>query len=85
VYAYAAFSARFSMRGFMLGFYEEMADLAAMSEDDGFLGQCASSEIENGAPEDQNFLSTLPAVALLPSAPRQLKLSTTMSGSDSNA
>lgn len=73
------------MRGFMLGFYEEMADLAAMSEDDGFLGQCASSEIENGAPEDQNFLSTLPAVALLPRAPRQLKLSATMSGNDSNA
>ena len=58
----------------MLGFYEEMADLAAMSEDDGFLGQCASSEIENSAPEDQNFLSTLPAVALLARAPRQLKL-----------
>jgi hypothetical protein len=74
------------MRGFMLGFYEEMADLAAMSEDDGFLGQCAGSEIENGANEDQNFLlSTLPAVALLPRAPRQLKLSTIMSGSDSNA
>jgi len=67
----------------MLGFYEEMADLAAMSEDDGFLGQCAGSEIET--PEDQNFLSSLPAVALLPRAPRQLKLSANTSGSDSNA
>jgi hypothetical protein len=51
--------------GVMLGFYEELADLAAMSEDDGFLGQCAGSEIEK--------------------AGRQLKLSTTMSGSDNNA
>jgi len=69
----------------MLGFYEEMADLAAMSEDDGFLGQCAGSEIEKTAPEDQNSLSTLAAFSLLPRAPRQLKLATTMSGSDSNA
>jgi hypothetical protein len=69
----------------MLGFYEEMADLAAMSEDEGFLGQCAGSEIEKTAPEDLNSLSTLPVVALLPRAPRQLKLSTTMPGSDSNA
>jgi hypothetical protein len=71
--------------GVMLGFYEEMADLAAMSEDDGFLGQCAGSEIEKGAPEDQNSPASLPAVALLPRVPRQLKLSTTMSGRDSNA
>jgi hypothetical protein len=69
----------------MLGFYEEMADLAAMNEDDGFLGQCAGSEIEKAAPEEHNSLSNLPAIALLPRAPRQLKLSTTMSGSDSNA
>ena len=69
----------------MLGFYEEMADLAAMSEDEGFLGQCAGSEIEKTAPEDLHSLSTLPVVALLPRAPRQLKLSTTMPGSDSNA
>jgi hypothetical protein len=71
---------------FMLGFYEEMADLAAMSEDDGFLGQCAGSESEKPAPpEDQNSLSTVPAIALLARAPRQLKLSTAMPGSDSNA
>jgi len=81
----SVFWACFSMRGFMLGFYEEMADLAAMSEDDGFLGQCASSEMENSTPDDQNLLSTLPAVALLPRAPRQLKLSTTLPGNDSNA
>jgi hypothetical protein len=30
----------------MLGFYEEMADLAAMNEDDGFLGQCAAERRE---------------------------------------
>ena len=73
------------MRGFMLGFYEEMADLAAMSEDDGFLGQCASSEIEKVTPEDQNTSSSLPVTELLRRRPRQLKLSATMSGSDSNA
>jgi hypothetical protein len=60
----------------MLGFYEEMADLAAMSEDDGFLGQCAGSEIEKGTREDQHSPSGLPSVELLPRRPRQLKLST---------
>jgi hypothetical protein len=60
----------------MLGFYEEMADLAAMSEDDGFLGQCAGAEVEKGAPEHQNSSSNLPAAELLPRGPRQLKLST---------
>jgi hypothetical protein len=54
----------------MLGFYEEMADLAAMSEDDGFLGQCASSEIEKAAPEDQNASSSVPVTELLPRRPR---------------
>jgi hypothetical protein len=67
----------------MLGFYEEMADLAAMSEDDGFLGQCAGSEIEKSAPEDQNSSASLPAAGLLPRGPRQLKLLTsTISSSD---
>jgi hypothetical protein len=60
----------------MLGFYEEMADLAAMSEDEGFLGQCAGSEIEKGASEDQNSPCSLPSVKLLPRGPRQLKFST---------
>ena len=60
----------------MLGFYEEMADLAAMSEDDGFLGQCAGAEMEKAAPEDQNSSSSLPAAELLPRGPRQLKLTT---------
>lgn len=70
----------------MLGFYEEMADLAAMSEDDGFLGQCAGSELEKPAPEDQNSLSSLPAAELLPRRPRQLKLSNYLiSNRDSNA
>jgi hypothetical protein len=69
----------------MLGFYEDMADLAAMSEDDGFLGQCAGSEIEKGAPADQNSPSSLPAAGLLRPRPRprQLKLSTcTLSDTD---
>ena len=70
----------------MRGFYEEMADLAAMSEDDGFLGQCAGSQTEKGAPEDQNSPSSLPAIGLLQRGPRQLKLSTnTMSDIDTHA
>ena len=64
----------------MLGFYEEMADLAAMSEDDDFLGQCASSEIEKVTPEDQNASSYLPVTELLRRRPQQLKLTTTLSG-----
>jgi hypothetical protein len=67
----------------MLGFYEEMADLAAMSEDDGFLGQCAGSEIEKGAAEDKNSFSNLPAASLLRHGPRQLTLSSS-TVSDSN-
>jgi hypothetical protein len=59
----------------MLGFYEEMADLAAMNEDDGFLGQCAGSEADKAAPEDNNSRSNLSFVELFPSRPRQLKLS----------
>jgi hypothetical protein len=71
---------------FMLGFYEEMADLAAMSEDDGFLGQCAGSEIEKSALDDQNSPASLPAVQLLRRVPRQLELSTYLiSDSDTNA
>ena len=30
----------------MLGFYEELAEFAAMSEDQGFLGQCATEIAE---------------------------------------
>jgi hypothetical protein len=71
---------------FMLGFYEEMADLAAMNEDEGFLGQCAGSELEKAAAEDQNSPSSLPATESLQRRPRQLKLSTfTISGRDTNA
>jgi hypothetical protein len=69
----------------MLGFYEEMADLAAMSEDDGFLGQCAGSEMEKNTAEDQHSPSNLPA-ELLPRGPRQLKLLTsTISNNDIHA
>jgi hypothetical protein len=70
----------------MLGFYEEMADLAAMNEDDGFLGQCASSEIEKSTHEEQHSPSSLPAAQLLRRGPRQLKLSTfAISDRDTNA
>jgi hypothetical protein len=60
----------------MIGFYEEMADLAAMSEDDGFLGQCAGSQTEKSAPEEHLPVSSLPPVDLLRREPRQLKLAT---------
>ena len=30
----------------MTDFYEELADFAAMSEDDGFLGQCAGGDAD---------------------------------------
>lgn len=60
----------------MIGFYEEMADLAAMNEDDGFLGQCAGSQTEKSATEDYYPLSTLPPADLLRRGPRQLKLDT---------
>jgi hypothetical protein len=71
---------------FMLGFYEEMADLAAMNEDDGFLGQCAGSEIERAAPEDQNSPSISLVAELLRRQSRQLKLSTLIvSDRDTNA
>jgi hypothetical protein len=73
----------------MLGFYEEMADLAAMNEDDGFLGQCAGSEEDKVAPEAKNSrsnLSNLSVVKLFPPRPRQLKLSPDiMSNNDRHA
>jgi hypothetical protein len=70
----------------MLGFYEEMADLAAMSEDDGFLGQCAGSEIEKSAPEDQNPHASFLSAELFRRGPRQLKLSTfPISNTNTNA
>jgi hypothetical protein len=39
----------------MTDFYEELADFAAMSEDDGFLGQCAGADAD------------LPALSIEPS------------------
>jgi hypothetical protein len=69
----------------MLGFYEEMADLAAMSEDDGFLGQCAGSEIEKSAREDQNPRASLLSAELVRRGPRQLKLATYPLDSDTKA
>jgi hypothetical protein len=66
----------------MLGFYEELADLAAMSEDDGFLGQCAGSELEKAAPDEQNSLSGLPAAKFLRRRPLQLRLSPSTLDSD---
>jgi hypothetical protein len=60
----------------MIGFYEEMADLAAMSEDDGFLGQCAGSQTVKSEPEEFLTVPSLPPVNLLRHEPRQLKLVT---------
>jgi hypothetical protein len=36
------------------GVYEEMANFAAMSEDDGFLGQCAGEVLELASPAAQS-------------------------------
>jgi hypothetical protein len=57
----------------VLGFYEEMADFAAMSEDQGFLGQCAT-EIAEPMRVDERRVSLKFESDLLPAHPRQLQL-----------
>lgn len=58
----------------MVGFYEEMANFAAMSEDVGFLGQCAGESPDPCAPvaHPSSIAPVNPAV--LPRRPRQLQL-----------
>jgi hypothetical protein len=58
----------------MVGFYEEMADFAAMSEDDGFLGQCATEGTELSPTPVWSEVPTLPNVPVTRRGPRQLQL-----------
>jgi hypothetical protein len=57
----------------MLGFYEEMADFAAMSEDAGYLGQCAT-EIAELFRGDERTVSAPCEGGLLRARSRQLQL-----------
>jgi hypothetical protein len=45
----------------MVSVYEDMANFAAMSEDDGFLGQCAGEAIEASGPDSQLSLLCKPS------------------------
>lgn len=58
----------------MTGFYEEMADFAAMSEDDGFLGQCAGELPEPMAASTFQPASSLSGIAPVHRGPQQLQL-----------
>jgi hypothetical protein len=58
----------------MVGFYEEMADFAAMSEDDGFLGQCAGETIEPPCYPAQPVMWTGPVPVSSHREPQQLQL-----------
>jgi len=56
----------------MPGVYEDMADFAAMSEDEGFLGQCAGDVVELASPEPQPLSAVQPLSRSR--GPRQLQL-----------
>ena len=58
----------------MVGFYEEMANFAAMSEDDGFLGQCAGEGADLAATPAQQTPAGLSNIASPRRGPRQLQL-----------
>ena len=57
----------------MLGFYEEMAEFAAMSEDEGFLGQCAT-ELGEGTCVHEGSVNLKRETNAAPDNPRQLQL-----------
>ena len=58
----------------MVGFYEEMADFAAMSEDDGFLGQCATEGTELSPIPIRSEMPATPNIPVTRRGPRQLEL-----------
>jgi hypothetical protein len=58
----------------MLGFYEELADFAAMSEDDGFLGQCASESVDPLRSAEVNLAASTSGGGSSRGRPRQLRL-----------
>ena len=57
----------------MTDFYEELADFAAMSEDDGCLGQCAGTDL---LPEPSTWPTTSGECGIAPmrQRPQQLQL-----------
>ena len=58
----------------MPGFYEELADFAAMSEDDGFLGQCASETADSPRSAEVNLITSISGGGNSRGRPRQLRL-----------
>jgi hypothetical protein len=58
----------------MTDFYEELADFAAMSEDDGFLGQCAGEDTDLPAHPTQIITSGECGIAPVRRGPQQLQL-----------
>ncbi len=56
----------------MQGFYEEMAEFAAMTEDEGFLGQCAS-DITDHLPRNDHRVTGSAGGNFLPRQARQLQ------------
>jgi hypothetical protein len=58
----------------MTDFYEELADLAAMSEDDGFLGPCARADAALPALSTQLYTSGERWIAPARRGPQQLQL-----------
>ncbi len=60
----------------MLGFYEEMANFAAMSEDAGYLGQCASEPLDPPITTlaDSAVTTITPGPANIRRRPQQLQL-----------
>lgn len=61
-------------RSEMTDFYEELADFAAMSEEDGFLGQCASTEANLPATLAEVVTSGECGIAPMRRRPQQLQL-----------
>jgi hypothetical protein len=58
----------------MTDFYEELADFAAMSEDEGFLGQCSGEDTELPRPPTEPSTSGECGIAPMRHRPQQLQL-----------
>ncbi len=58
----------------MVDFYEEWADFAAMSEDDGVMGQCAQGEPDWPAALTEPDISGECGIVPPPRGPQQLQL-----------
>ena len=58
----------------MTDFYEELADFAAMSEDEGFLGQCSGEDTDLPGPPTKPSTSGESGIALMRYRPQQLQL-----------